>query len=209
MRQRKDIKQAVKSKGVEAVNSDEELNGILDQAQQEKFIQSMHAIAEDYMRSWGKLFSWLSVLIIYINVLALLGMIPVTRQFFTFWVPRSVTVQFLLSPVWLGSAWFGHYLPLCLQLVSTSLVFHLFFRSLRGPLGGLPRLIRFTGLVSFLLWTVTSYCTLETWIWGKHTVIVVSLPLLCIAADTYVGAKDLAFKGIEKLNSLKYSHKKV
>lgn len=205
MRQRKDLKAAVKRDGINAVNSDEEISGILDEAQQEKFIQSMQAIASDYMHSWKRLFSWLSILIIYINVLALLGMVPHTRQIISLWVPRSVTLQFLISPVWLGSGWFGRTLPLVGQIISTLMIFHVISMCIRGPTTGSSRFIRTTGVVSAIAWMAISYRLL----WGKHSVIMLSLPLLCLAADTYVGARDLACRGIEKLSSLKYSHKKV
>ena len=206
MRQRKDLKAAVKKHGLEAVNSDEELNSVLDETQQERFIQQMQEIANSYMQSWKRMFSWLSLLIMYINILALLGMVPTTRSLVSTWTPRSVTVQFLISPVFLGSGFFGTFVPCAVHASTCILTFLVVIVALRG---GSLKLVRLVGLVAFVTWIATSYMYLEHWMWGKHTVLVISLPLLCVAADTYLGARELATQGVAKLAALKYSHKKV
>ena len=190
------------------VNSDEEVNGILDEVQQEKFISAMNQMASDYMQSWKRLFSWLSLVVIYINILALVGFIPLTRSFVAGYTPRSFTVQSLLSPVWVGAEFFGHPWPFCLQFFSVILIFIVAQRSLSSTRGG-QTLVRLLGILALGVWLFASFKYTENWIWGRHTVLVVSLPLLCLAADTYLGARDLAVQGIEKLTTLKYSHRKV
>jgi hypothetical protein len=212
MQQRKKaaIKAAVKKHGIEAVNSDEELNGILDEAQQERFIRAMHAMASDYIHTWRQMFSWLSILVCYINILAFCGSFPFLRSFFTSWVPKSVTVGALVSPIWLLSGFFGSTIPLIIHASSLLTIFHIMTIVARHQTPGLSRRIRGIGLTSLVVWGIISNVYIEkNWYWGKHIVVCLSLPLMCIAADTFVSARDLAIQGIDKLSALKYSHKKV
>lgn len=205
MRQRKELKEAVKREGIAAVNSDEEINGILDEVQQERFIKQMKDIADSYMHSWRRMFTWLSILILYINVLALVGMIPVMRNVFSDFVPRSVTVQFLISPLWLGSSFSSALFPVILQTLS--ILFNLFVLS--RPIEVVARRLKLITIIALSAWLGMSYIYLDNWLWGRHIVLVVSLPLFCVAAHTYADARELAVQGVEKLTSLKYSHKKV
>lgn len=205
MRNRKDIKEAVKREGIAAVNSDEEINGILDEFQQERFIKQMRDIADSYMHSWRRMFFWLSILILYINVLALVGMVPFIRNTLSQWIPRSVTIQFLVSPIWLGSSFSGSFIAFILQTLSILVIFIVLSRRIEF----VSRRLKLIGLIALSCWLAISFTYLDNWWWGRQIVLVVSLPLFCVAADTYAGARELAVQGVEKLASLKYSHKKV
>jgi hypothetical protein len=205
MRNRKDIKEAVKREGIAAVNSDEEINGILDENQQERFIIQMRDIADSYMHSWKRMFFWLSILILYINFLALVGMVPSIRNTLSQWTPRSVTIQFLVSPVWLGSLFSGSLIAVILQMLSILVIFFVVSR----PIELVARRLKLIGIIALLGWLAISYTYVDNWWWGRQIVLVVSLPLFCVAADTYAGARELAVQGVEKLASLKYTHKKV
>jgi hypothetical protein len=205
MRARKNLKEAVKRDGIDAVNSDEEQRGILDEVQQDKFINAMNDMASDYIRSWKRMFAWLCIIIIYINILALTGFLSPARSVFSAWVPRSFTVQSLLSPIWAGEGFFKHAWPFYLQLLSLVAILHI----ARASFSGSPTPLRVMGVLSLVAWLGTSYLYIDNWLWGRHTVLVASLPLLCIGAETFVSARDLAVQGIGKLSALRYSHKKV
>ena len=211
----KDLTSAVNKRGADAVNSDEEPNAVLDEAQQQKFIEQMELIATQYVQNWRTMFAWLSLLVLYIHVFALLGLVPFTRNIIASWTPRSVTVQFLISPVNLLSAFFSSgALPLLLELITIACIAFIYSRSMQrvpspDALHRFKRINRLIGLALAVLWPFMASKYIENWTWSKYIVIPLSACLLSLAADTFVSGQELTVKGLEKLVAFKYSHKKV
>ena len=215
MRQRitgAELKVAVEQKGVDVVNSDEEQNGVLDEAQQEQFITQMTMISHEYIQRWKGMFSWLAVFVLYMNSMSLVGIFPLTRHIITAWTPQSVTVQFFLSPAWLAAGFYGHiWSVLFLQVATLFAVLWISANaSAAEPPAQFKRINRVIALVSFALWSLLSALTDQPHVfWGRHTVLIVSVPLLSFAAETYLGSRELALGGLDKLNKFKYTHRKV
>lgn len=209
----KELTEAVKTKGIEPINSDEEQNMVLDETQQEKFISEIQIIASQYISTWRKLFAWISLLILYVHSLSLLGLVPFTRSLVSLASPRSVTLQFLLSPTFAGASFFGDPLvPIFVQLGSIFIVMLTVRECMQRASLSYPsftRVNRILGFTAFCAWTILAYMHAQNPIWGRHLVLSVSCPLLSLAAETFRGAQELAKEGVDKLQTLKYVHKKV
>ena len=207
------LTQAVMKRGLEPVNSDEEHNMVLDETQQEKFISEMNLIATQYIATWRKMFAWTSLLILYVHALSLLGLVPLTRGFLTHLTPQSVTFQLLLSPAFAGSAFFSSPLfPIMLEVLSLSAMMWTIRECLKRPTMSYPAFSsvnKLVGFLAFLFWALLSYVQASNSVWGRHLVLTLSIPLHCLAAETFRGAREMAKEGVDKLDKLKYSHKKV
>jgi hypothetical protein len=201
----KALTEAIKKNGVDVINSDEEQNNILDENQQERFISQMTLIAQDYVATWKRLLFYVYVIVIYIHTLSLIGLL--SPAYLVSWTPSSMTVQLFISPLWLGLSSFSPscILPVSLVEIATLVsVYHMHRNDYS------QKTIRVSGVSGLLVWiALCSFARTGSLFWGRHLVLLVSQPLLCVAADTYVSSKTLAHEGIDKLTKFKYSYKKV
>ena len=208
-----DLKQAVEKEGVDAINSDEEANGVLDELQQEQFIQQMELLVTEYIGRWRAMFAWLSLLVVYIEILNLVGLMPVFRPLTASFEFRSVILNFAISPLFLSQTFF-HIWPLALGVSLMDICAILWVVSAcmrRRQMMGLPRfsqICRTLGLGSLLMHLLLTYAG-NAPLFGRHFVLTVTCPLLCLTAETLVGSGEAAVEGLDKLSKFKYSHKKA
>lgn len=209
----KDLTDGVRKSGVDEVNSDEEQNKILDEVQQEKFIEQMTIVATEYVASWKRMLAYTTVVVLYIYSLALVGLLPVTRNIISKFTPNSITVQFLLAPVYVGSCFFNTWLlPALLNIFSLLCVLWTASQCMSPTLiiQSLRKSIRISAGVSLVTWSWLAHSAgVSSVIWGRHLVLAVAHPLFCFAADTFVSSRELAIEGISKLSQFTYSHRKV
>ena len=213
------MKQEIKQRGIDAVNSDEEGNAYLDETQQELFVSQMTNLVEEYIARWRSMFAWVALLAIYIHGGCLVGLCPWTRQIATYLsAGESIIVRFIFAPFSLGSGFYSLGWISCVVGL-TSLACDIFITRLcmKSSLEAnresfLRRFRAIYAVLSALVfggWIVSATAAKLQPLWGKHTVLMVITPLLGIAGDTFVSSKILAIAGLEKLNQFKYSYKKI
>ena len=208
------LTEAVRANGLEPVNSDEEQNMVLDEAQQEKFVSEMNLVVSQYVATWRKMFAWTSLLILYVNAFSLLGLVPLTRQFLAFLTPKSVTLNLFMSPSYAGSFFFANPLePIFVQIASLFSLMWTVKQCLRrnaSAYASFSRVNMLLACIAFSAWTFLAYSyNAPNPFWGRHLVLSLSVPLQAIAAETYEAACETAREGVDKLEKFKYSHKKV
>ena len=173
----------------------------------------MEIIAHDYVLTWNKMLTYITYLVVYIYTMSLIGMLPITDIVYTNWTPNSITIQFLLAPLWLGQTLGSlSYLVILVELATLFSIYWIYQEYVSNLSSKLhaQRDIRISGISSFIVWVLLSlFSGVHNMFWGRHLILIVAQPLLCIAADTYVSSSKLAQEGLEKLNRFKYSHRKV
>jgi len=218
-----ELRNDIKRRGVDAVNSDEEKE-FLDEAQQERFVSQMTIIVDEYIARWRSLFAWLSVIVLYVHLGCLIGLLPLTRWITTYGPlgsgSTSIIVKIFTAPLTLGTSFYS--------LGYMSALFGLFTLTCDGwivksclSLGaGNNRRSIDTFHYRKVYWTMSfvitigwlllaASTTMTSLLWGKHTVIIVSTPLLGYAGEIFLSSRSLAVAGLEKLDSYKYSYKKL
>jgi len=215
-----ELKKEIQSRGVDAVNSDEEGNPYLDEAQQEMFVTQMTSLVEEYIARWRSMFAWVAILALYIHGGCLIGLCPWTREFALYMSSiESVIMRFFFAPFSLGSGLYqlSGWAPVLIgttSIVCDITIFRICMTtSLESNRDSFLRKFRaiYTVLSALVFggWMVVAMAARLQPLWGKHTVLMVITPLLGFAGDTFVSSKILAIAGLEKLNQFKYSYKKI
>ena len=177
---------AVQKTGVDAINSDEEVNGVLDETQQEAFITQMNLLVGQYISRWKSFFSWTSLLIIYIRILDLIGIMigNINIEF------KSLFLNLAISPLFLSSSF-------SFVFISIFDLFAIYFIITNRMI--YSRMYAFASLCIHLYLGGT----------GRHLVVAITVPLLCVASETFSSAQSDAKEGLNKLVKFKYPHKKA
>lgn len=204
-----ELRANIESRGVDAVNSDEDQDGMLDEQQQEEFIKQMTTLVNDYVRRWRSLFAWLSLMITVIHAMAFIGIFPLTATLVTLWEPRSIILQLLMTPFGLCVG-FGptHLLASALAAGTVAADWGIFVTCTRERHPHL-RVIRGVALLVCVVWIALAYMTPNMHpVWGRHTVVLIATPLLAVAGEMFISSRTLATAGLNKLAQFKYSYRK-
>ena len=158
------------------------------------------------------MFSWLGLIILYIHLGNLLGALTPIASVTGLYEPKSLLVAFVLSPLSLSrnfsTATVSTAVLSAVTLVADYWVITQCIRDRRmNP--QFKVIERAIGFVTLLAWIVLAVVVGINPFWGRHTVVMVATPLLCVAADTYMSSRELAVAGLEKLGQFKYSYKKA
>ena len=214
-----ELRKEIVNRGVDAVNSDEEGNEYLDEAQQELFVTQMTTIVDEYISRWRSMFAWVSVLVMYVHGGCLLGLIPWTRPFASImsssesFLGRLIFAPFSIGSTFYRFGWTSAAIGI-LSLISDYIIIRACMRSsLETNREQYLRKFRMTYLtlstIVFTGWLILALAANIQPLWGKHAVVMIITFLLGFAGDTFVSSKILAIAGLEKLNQFKYSYKKL
>lgn len=215
-----ELRKEIQSRGINAVNSDEEGNPYLDENQQEIFVNQMTSLVGEYIARWRSLFAWIAVLVIYVRGGCIIGLCLWTRQYASLLSSSASALgQIFFAPFSLGSGFYSlGWIPFVIASLNLAVDAHI----IRTCMQSSHEATRESFLRRFRIrYVLLSILVISTWMllanatnasrsyWGKHIVLMVITPLLGFAGDTFVSSKFLAIAGLEKLNQFKYSYKKL
>lgn len=203
----KALTQSVSEQGVDAVNSDEEQNGLLDESQQELFISQMTLLVGQYVGRWKAMFAWTVLFVSYITLLDMFGMFPPTRWLVTAIEFKSLVLTVAIFPVLISVELF-HVWPL-LMIVSVAELAATFrmWQMVTRP-DSQKYAIAYFAVLSLIVRSGLIYMYAAHW-GGRHIVSLFAFPLLCVSAYTLISSQSAANEGLRKLDKFKYHFKKA